>query len=146
MAKTNNSYTFTTDDLNLATDIMKMMRGEYPAQQGAMTGSAPVQTVGLESSPNTSAPPAPAVPVAPPPAAVAPPPVAAPPPTPAVPKGDPAPGWTIEHPRSALAALAGVKGPAAVATVLQKFNTASISDANPADWHLIHAAATEAAA
>lgn len=65
---------------------------------------------------------------------------------PAAPKGDPAPGWTVEHPRSALAALAGVKGPAAVAGVLQKFGITAISDADPATWHLIHAAATEAAA
>lgn len=137
MAKTNNSYTFTTDDPNLAGSIMALMTG---------TVSAPAtQTATVPAAAPPVAVPAPA-PVAPPPAAVAPPPVAAPPPTPAVPKGDPAPGWTIEHPRSALAALAGVKGPAAVAAVLGKFGTTSIGDADPATWHLIHAAATEAAA
>jgi hypothetical protein len=146
MAKTSNQYTFTTDDPNLAGNIMRLMLG------GVVLASASDPAVVQGPAPLPAPLPAPApapvaapLPVPAPPPAAAPPPVAAPAPA-AAPKGDPAPGWTIEHPRSALTALAGVKGPAAVAAVLQRFNTTSISDADPATWHLIHQAATEAAA
>ena len=141
MAKTSNQFTFTTDDPNLAGSIMQLMLGggSVPTATPAPVAQAPAPVAA--PAPVTPAPATPPPPVAPP-AAVAPPPPAAP----AEPRGEPAPGWTIEHVKAAVGALATAKGLPAVAEVLGRFHASKVlTNIDPAQWHLVHQAATEAA-
>lgn len=78
---------------------------------GAGTTASPVPPTPPPSTPAASTPPAP-----PPPAA----PAAPTPPPPVADVEKTADGWTRDHPKSMLAALAGKKGPAAVTAVLAK--------------------------
>lgn len=136
------AYSFGTNDPALAQRIMDLMNGGSPQAQAALPLPPPVAPTPVVPA-VPAAPPAPVAPAAP----VAPPVVA--PPVAAAPAHGAAPeGWTIDHVRGALTAMAQnpAKGPAAVGALLSKYTGGApdLKLVDPAQWPNLYSEATAA--
>ncbi len=139
------AYTFGTNDPALAQRIMDLMNGGTPQAQAALPLPLPAAPAPVVPAAPAAPPVVPAAPAAPPAAPVAPP-VVAPPAAAAPAHGQTPEGWTIDHVRGALTAMAQnpAKGPAAVGTLLAKYTGGQpdLKLVDPAQWPNLYSEAT----
>jgi hypothetical protein len=123
-------YAIFVDNLALFQKLSALVENEpgvYQPSAAPVPPSAPGQVLPPAGPPAPPA--APAAPAAPPP-----------PPANTAPKGQPKPGWTIDHVKHALNTLAQRPGAgaAAVQAILTKYGAATVADIDPAQWDVIY--------